>query len=103
MSSKKSTASKSRRSAAQPPITLQPAKGFMVSTGPNPYPETVDDKITVAASITKAVIRSLDSEGSNADDLDFDPHWPLSMAVKLMELASLQLDRETLNRKAGVK
>ena len=105
MSKSKSTASRSCRPARHSPhnpITFQPGKGLAVSTGHNSFPETAEDKIIIAGSITKAVIRALDSEGANSDDLNFDPHWPLSMAVRLLEQAANQLD-SARSAKAGAK
>lgn len=85
-------ARRASRTSPYCPISFKPGKGLLVSTGHNPYPRTANHKILVAEGIVKAVVRAMDSEGSNADDLNFDPHWPLSMAVHLLSEASLQLE-----------
>jgi hypothetical protein len=54
------------------------------------FPESADDKIVVAKSIIQAVIAAHDT--GTMDGENYDIHWPLSMAIDLLEQASGQLD-----------
>jgi hypothetical protein len=52
-------------------------------------PRTADEKVTIAKSIIQATLAAHDSgelEGAN-----YDIHWPLSMAINLLEEASGQM------------
>ena len=54
-------------------------------------PQSLGDQIICAKSIIQAVMAAHDSEalaGAN-----YDPHWPLSAAVELLERAAEQAER----------
>jgi hypothetical protein len=81
-------APKGKRAAPKGPISYSPRHGLMVSTQAR-FPETTDDKIVVAKSIIQAVVAAHDA--SALDGENYDIHWPLSMAIDLLEQASGQL------------
>jgi hypothetical protein len=56
------------------------------------FPESADDKIVVAKSIIQAVVAAHDAE--TLVDANYDIHWPLSMAIDLLEQASGQLETD---------
>jgi uncharacterized protein len=89
--------SKKRGSAASdsaPPIGHQPGKGLVASIEAR-FPETADHKITVAKHIVQAVLAAHDSEALTGEN--YNIHWPLSMAIELLERASSQLDVAATN------
>jgi hypothetical protein len=76
------------RKPAKGHIWHSPRRGLMISTQAR-FPQSADDKVVVAKSIVQAVIAAHDAgpmEGEN-----YDIHWPLRMAVDLLEQASDQL------------
>lgn len=81
--------SKRKSNAAKAPVWHSPRRGLMVSLQAR-FPESADDKIVVAKSIIQAVVAAHDSEV--LADKNYDIHWPLSMAIDLLEQASGQLD-----------
>ncbi len=84
---------KPRSAKAIAPIKHVSGRGLVVSTQARPFPQTPDAKVTCAKHIIQAVCTAHDSgplEGQN-----FDIHWPLSLAVELLEQAGGQLDRES--------
>jgi hypothetical protein len=74
-------------------LTYKPGKGLLVSTKTT-FPETADDKITCAKSIIQAVVAAHDAEALSGEN--YDIHWPLSLAVSLLEQASSQMDSQEL-------
>jgi hypothetical protein len=81
---------KSKSSAtAKGPISFSPRHGLLVSTRYH-APQSADDKIVVAKSIVQAVVAAHDA--GTMDGENYDIHWPLSMAIDLLEQASSQLD-----------
>lgn len=56
------------------------------------FPETVDLKITCAKNIMQAVLGAQDY----MDGKNYDIHWPLSIAVRLLEDARSQHEREQM-------
>jgi hypothetical protein len=81
------TAKRLRRTA-KGPVSHAPGKGLVVSTQAR-FPRSADDKITVAKSIIQAVVAAHDAETMHGEN--YDIHWPLSMAIDLLEQASGQL------------
>ena len=80
--------SKRKSKLAKGPISHVPGRGLMVSTQAR-FPESADEKVVVAKSIMQAVVAAHDAgamEGKN-----YDIHWPLRMAIDLLEQASDQL------------
>jgi len=51
---------------------------------------TADEKITAAKSIVYATMATLDA--GVPEEANFDPHWPLSAAIELLEAASEQVE-----------
>lgn len=82
-------APKAKRAAIKGPISYVPGSGLMVSTSAQ-FPKSADEKIVVAKSIVQAVVAANDAGA--LDDANYDLHWPLSMAVDLLEQASSQLE-----------
>jgi hypothetical protein len=74
---------------AKGPISFSPRRGLLVSTR-SQFPQSADEKIIVAKSIVQAVVAANDACALN--DANYDIHWPLSMAVDLLEQASSQLE-----------
>lgn len=74
---------------AKGPISFSKRHGLVVSTRAQQFPESADEKIIVAKSIVQAVVAANDAGA--LDDANYDLHWPLSMAVDLLEQASSQL------------
>lgn len=70
------------------PISHTPRHGLLVSTRSR-FPQSADDKVIVAKSIVQAVVSAHDA--GNMDGENYDIHWPLSMAIDLLEQASEQL------------
>jgi hypothetical protein len=92
MAKKKSTARKTprgKRTAPTGPISHVPGRGLMVSTQAR-FPQSADEKVIVAKSIVQAVVAASDAGG--LDVANYDIHWPLSMAVDLLEQASAQME-----------
>ena len=58
---------------------------------------TSDEKITAAKSIVQAVIHAAD----HMDEENYDPHWPLSAAIDLLEQASVQLGTSPSRKQAA--
>lgn len=77
------------RRAAKGPIAHVAGRGLVVSTQAR-FPQSADDKIVVAKSIIQAVVAAHDA--GTMDGENYDIHWPLSMAIDLLEQASSQLD-----------
>ena|ERR1051326_4095873 len=65
--------------------------GLLVSTKAQ-FPETVDLKITCAKNIVQAVVAAQD----HVEGMNYDIHWPLSVAVQLLEDAQNQFGQEQL-------
>jgi hypothetical protein len=87
---KKAPKSKRARGAApKGPVSHSPGRGLMVSTQAR-FPQSADDKIVVAKSIIQAVVAAHDAGAMDGEN--YDIHWPLSMAIDLLEQASGQLD-----------
>lgn len=85
-STRRSTRPKGRSS---PPISYQPGKGLVVSTQAR-FPVSVDEKIVCAKSIIQAVVAAHDG----AQDMgNYDIHWPLSLAVEILEQVADQLGK----------
>jgi len=72
------------------PISYQPGKGLLVSTQAR-FPESVDDKIVCAKSIIQAVVAAHDAAQHMGN---YDLHWPLSLAVEILEQAAEQFSKE---------
>ena len=70
------------------PISYLRGQGLMVSTK-STFPESTEDKIIVAKSIVQAALAAYDN--GNLADENYDIHWPLSMAIDLLERAAEQL------------
>lgn len=85
---KKAPKAKQAATASKGPIWHSPRRGLMVSTQAR-FPESADDKVVVAKSIIQAVVAAHDAE--TMDGKNYDIHWPLSMAIDLLEQASGQL------------
>jgi hypothetical protein len=83
-----------KRAPAAPkgPIWHSPRRGLMVSMQAR-FPESADDKIVVAKSIIQAVVAAHDAGAMDGDN--YDIHWPLRMAIDLLEQASRQLGVST--------
>jgi hypothetical protein len=81
-------AKKQSTATAKRPTSHVPGKGLVVSTQAR-FPQSADDKIVVAKSIIQAVVAAHDAE--TLTDANYDIHWPLSMAIDLLEQASGQL------------
>jgi hypothetical protein len=84
-------AKRARAAAPKGPVSHSPRRGSMVSLQAR-FPESADQKIVVAKSIIQAVVAAHDAEalvGAN-----YDIHWPLSMAIDLLEQASGQLETD---------
>lgn len=79
----------SKRVPPKGPISHVAGKGLMVSTQAR-FPQSADDKIVVAKSIIQAVVAAHDAGAMDGEN--YDIHWPLSMAIDLLEQASGQLD-----------
>jgi len=77
-----------KQGKAKAPISFKKGQGLMVSTQ-SQAPRTADEKVTVAKSIVQAVMAAHDS--GNLEDENYDIHWPLSMAIELLEQASAQM------------
>jgi hypothetical protein len=73
------------RKPAKGPIWHSPRRGLMISTQAQ-FPQSVDEKIVVAKSIVQAVIAAHDAGAMEGEN--YDIHWPLRMAVYLLEQAS---------------
>jgi hypothetical protein len=82
------TAKRTRRKA-KGPISHVAGRGLVVSTQAR-FPESADQKIVVAKSIIQAVVAAHDA--GTMDGENYDIHWPLSMAIDLLERATAQLD-----------
>jgi hypothetical protein len=78
-----------KRRTAKGPIAHVAGRGLVVSTQAR-FPQSADDKIVVAKSIIQAVVAAHDA--GTMDGENYDIHWPLSMAIDLLEQASGQLD-----------
>jgi hypothetical protein len=76
-----------------PLMSYRRGKGLLVSIK-TPFPETADDKITCAKSVIQAVIAAHDAEALQGEN--YDIHWPLSLAVELLDRASHQLDEQAV-------
>jgi hypothetical protein len=81
-------APKAKRAAVKGPVSHVAGRGLMVSMTAR-FPESADDKVVVAKSIIQAVVAAHDAEAMH--DKNYDIHWPLSMAIDLLEQASGQL------------
>jgi hypothetical protein len=77
------------RRTAKGPISHVPGRGLMVSTRAQ-FPESAGEKIVVAKSIIQAVVAAHDAGG--LENENYDIHWPLGMAIDLLEQASTQLE-----------
>lgn len=86
---KKASKAKQAAAARKGPISHVPSRGLMISTTSR-YPQSADDKIVVAKSIIQAVVAAHDA--GTMDGENYDIHWPLHMAIDLLEQASAQLD-----------
>jgi hypothetical protein len=75
--------------APKGPIWHSPRRGLMVSTQAR-FPETAGDKVVVAKSIVQAVRAAHDAGAMDGEN--YDIHWPLSMAIDLLEQASGQME-----------
>ena len=84
----KSSLPRPKRRSHQP-ISYQPGKGLLVSTQAR-FPETVDDKIVCAKSIVQAVVAAHDA---GQDMGNYDLHWPLSLAVEILDQAAEQFSK----------
>jgi hypothetical protein len=71
------------------PIKHVPGCGLVVAMEQQTFPATADQKITCAKSIIQAVVAAHDSEALSGDN--YDIHWPLSLAVELLEQATRQI------------
>ena len=81
---------KPARPVPSQPIRHRPGKGMVVATGPQRFFESPMEKVITAKSIVQAVLTTHDS----MQEVDnYDPHWPLSIAIELLEQVTLQLDR----------
>jgi hypothetical protein len=65
-----------------------PARDLAVSTLAR-FPQSADDKVVVAKSIIQAVVAAHDAGAM--DGKNYDIHWPLSMAIDLLEQAVGQM------------
>lgn len=74
------------------PIRHVPGKGLMVNTQPGPFPVTAEEKIICAKSIVQAVVAAHDAQ--SLDDENYDIHFPLSLAVQLLNDAERRLEVE---------
>lgn len=81
------------KKAPKGPIWHSPSRGLMVSMQAR-FPESADDKIVIAKSIIQAVVAAHDA--GTMDGENYDIHWPLSMAIDLLEQASGQLGQQEL-------
>ena len=71
-----------------------PRRPKVRATAPPPrarFPECADDKVICAKSIIQAVIAAHDAE---QDMGNYDLHWPLSLAVEILEQAVEQSSKE---------
>lgn len=89
---------KSRSVSSNTPPELTPIKhdrrrGLVVAMQGQKFPATADQKVTCAKSIIQAVVAAHDADAL-ADD-NYDIHWPLSLAVELLEQASRQMGSAT--------
>jgi hypothetical protein len=89
---------KSNRAAGRKPISLKtvrrpPRKGLVMAQEAR-FPATVDDKLICAKSVVQAVLAAHDSGA--LDDHNYDLHWPLNLAVELLEQAFAQLGNAKL-------
>lgn len=80
---------------AKGPISFSPGRGLVVSTSES-APRSADEKILIAKSIVQAVVAAKDAGA--LEDANYDIHWPLSMAVDLLEEASLQMEEMSHGR-----
>ena len=71
------------------PIAHVPGKGLVVSTTGR-FPQSASDKLVCAKSIIQAVVAAEDT-GALVDE-NYDLHWPLSVAVELLEQADRQIN-----------
>jgi hypothetical protein len=88
MANSKSTvrkAARGKRISPRGPISHVPGRGLMVSTRAQ-FPESADEKIIVARSIVLAVVAAHDAGAMEGEN--YDIHWPLHMAINLLEQAS---------------
>jgi hypothetical protein len=76
------------RRQAKGPISYSPRHGLVVSTQAR-FPQSADDKIVVAKSIIQAVVAAHDAGAMDGEN--YDIHWPLHMAIDLLEQASEQM------------
>jgi hypothetical protein len=70
------------------PISYVPGKGLVVSTRAQ-SPRSAEEKVVSAKSIIQAVVAANDS--ASLVDANYDIHWPLKIAIDLLEEASDQL------------
>jgi hypothetical protein len=80
---------RTQRKAPKGPVWHSPRRGLIVSMQYR-FPESADDKIVVAKTIIQAVIAAHDA--GTMDGENYDIHWPLHMAIDLLEQAPGQLD-----------
>jgi len=93
MAKSKSTAARKAAAARNPrtnPICHSPTHGLMVNMRAQ-FPETADDKVICAKNIIQAVVAAHDAESLEGEN--YDLHWPLSLAVKLLEQAASQIEK----------
>lgn len=89
MSKPKKARSGSPHRRAFTPIKHDPKNGFVVAMQEQRFPATADQKIICAKSIIQANVAAHDAEALS--DENYDIHWPLSLAVELLEQASQQM------------
>ncbi len=82
---------KSKSTDHRPVMSFRRGKGLLVSMKAS-FPETIDDKITCAKAVIQAVVAANDAETLSGEN--YDIHWPLSLAVSLLEQASAQIDSQ---------
>jgi hypothetical protein len=85
---KRKVARTAQAGAALNPIRHNPGKGLTVSTEAR-FPTTIGDKLICAKSVIQAVRAAHDTQALDGEN--YDMSWPLSLAIDLLEQASLQL------------
>jgi len=93
MATKKSNRAAGRKLTPLETVRQKARKGLVISTETH-FPATVDDKLICAKSVVQAVLAAHDSGA--LDEHNYDLHWPLNLAVELLEQASAQLGNAKL-------
>lgn len=78
-----------RKAQSPKPIVSVPGEGISVSMALGPFPQTASLKVVCAKSILKAVMAAEDSTA--VMNANYDIHWPISLAIELLEQADQQI------------